>query len=146
MTDLGIFQVFYQGSPESTYMDVGNAFPSGLTGGAFPTYVADRGKFLPITQDPTTGLITVGAPVTQRTPWYIQSDFNFQQSYRISESKTLSFSATVQNLFNQRSVTTWKRTSRVASLLTMPLHSHWRRRQGAKSEYFLLAHRCLHDE
>src|SRR5580704_16532201 len=105
VSDFGIFQVFYQGSPESSYMDVGNAFPSGLTGGAFPTYVADRGKFLPITQDPTTGLITVGAPVTQRTPWYLQTDFNFQQSYRISESKTVSFTATVQNLFNQRSVT-----------------------------------------
>jgi hypothetical protein len=104
-SDFGIFQVFYQGSPESSYMDVGNAFPSGLTGGAFPTYVADRGKFLPITQDPTSGLITVGAPVSQRTPWYVQTDFNFQQSYRISETKLVSFSATVQNLFNQRSVT-----------------------------------------
>ena len=40
-----------------------------------------------------------------RTPWYIQTDFNFQQSYKVSESKTLSFQATIQNLFNQRSVT-----------------------------------------
>ena len=93
------------GSPESSYMDVGNAFAGGLTGGAFPTYVADRGKFLPISQDPTSGLITVGNPITQRTPWYIQTDFNFQQSYKVSESKTVSFTATIQNLFNQRSVT-----------------------------------------
>ena len=105
VSDFGIFQVLYQGSPESTYLDLGNAFPSGLTGGAFPVYVADRGKFLPISQDPTTGLITVGNPITQRTPWYIQTDFNFQQSYKVSESKTLSFQATIQNLFNQRSVT-----------------------------------------
>lgn len=105
VTDFGLFQVLYQGSPESSYMDVGNAFAGGLTGGAFPTYVADRGKFLPITQDPTTGAITVGSAVTQRTPWYIQTDFNFQQSYKISESKAVSFSATVQNLLNRRSVT-----------------------------------------
>ena len=28
-----------------------------------------------------------------------------QQTYKVSEAKTLSFSATMQNLFNQRSVT-----------------------------------------
>jgi hypothetical protein len=105
VSDFGIFQVLYQGSPESSYLDLGDAFPSGLTGGAFPVYVADRGKFLPVSQDPTSGLITVGNPITQRTPWYIQTDFNFQQSYKVSESKTVSFTATVQNLFNQRSVT-----------------------------------------
>jgi hypothetical protein len=33
------------------------------------------------------------------------TDFNLQQNYRVAESKTLSFSATMQNLFNQRSVT-----------------------------------------
>ena len=68
-------------------------------------FVADRGKFIPTTQDPTTGAITLGDPITKRTPWYIQTDFNFQQSYKVSESKTLSFSATIANLLNQRSVT-----------------------------------------
>jgi hypothetical protein len=104
-TDFGIFQVMYQGSPLTSYLDVGNSFPSGLTGGAFPVDVVDRGKWVDVTQDPTTGLITVGSPVTKRTPWYNQTDFNFQQSYKIGESKGLSFSATFTNLLNQRSVT-----------------------------------------
>jgi hypothetical protein len=104
-TDFGIFQVAYQGSPLTSYLDVGNSFPSGLTGGAFPVDVVDRGKWVNVTQDPTTGLITVGSPVTKRTPWYNQTDFNFQQSYKIGESKALSFSATFTNLLNQRSVT-----------------------------------------
>ncbi|MGA2300929.1 MAG: TonB-dependent receptor [Candidatus Acidiferrum sp.] len=99
-TDFGIFQVMYQGSPETSFMDVGNAFP-----GAFPVDVVGRGKWMNVTQDPTTGLITVGNGVTQRTPWYNQTDFNLQQAYRISEKKTLSFSATLTNLFNERSVT-----------------------------------------
>ena len=67
--------------------------------------MVNRGKWVDVTQDPTTGLITVGSPVTKRTPWYNQTDFNFQQSYKIGESKALSFSATFTNLLNQRSVT-----------------------------------------
>jgi hypothetical protein len=35
----------------------------------------------------------------------MQTDFNVQQNYKVSESKLVSFSATMQNLFNQRSVT-----------------------------------------
>jgi hypothetical protein len=104
-TDFGIFQVLYQGSPETSYLDVGNSFPSGLSGGAFPVDVVDRGKWINVTQDPGSGLISVGSPYTKRTPWYIQTDFNVQQTYKISESKALSFSATLSNLFNERSVT-----------------------------------------
>jgi hypothetical protein len=104
-TDFGIFQVLYQGSPETSYLDLGNSFPSGLSGGAFPVDVGDRGKWINVTQDPATGLITVGDPITKRTPWYIQTDLNLQQNYKISESKVLSFSATITNALNQRSVT-----------------------------------------
>jgi hypothetical protein len=99
-TDFGIFQVLYQGSPETSYLDVGNAFP-----GAFPVDVVNRGEWVNLTQNPTTGLITVGAPHLQRTPWYCQTDFNVQQNYKIGESKTLSFTGTIANLFNERSVT-----------------------------------------
>jgi hypothetical protein len=104
-TDFGIFQVMYQGSPETSYMDVGASAPSGLTGGAYPVDVVNRGKWIAVTQDPTTGLITVGNPITQRTPWYNQTDFNLQQNYKISEKKTLAFSATIGNVLNERSVT-----------------------------------------
>lgn len=102
-TDLGVFQYFYQGAPNTSFLDVGlgniNNFPG------FPVDVVDRGKWVDVTQDPNTGLVTVGNPRTFRTPWYIQTDLNFQQNYKVSESKVVSFSATFANLFNQRSVT-----------------------------------------
>jgi|HubBroStandDraft_6_1064221.scaffolds.fasta_scaffold01077_3 hypothetical protein len=105
-TDLGIFQVLYQGSPETSFMDVGSAFPLFLlAGGGYSTNIVGRGNWVDVTQDPTTGAISFGPPHLQRTPWFVQTDFNFQQNYKVSESKTLSFSATMQNLFNERSVT-----------------------------------------
>ena len=105
-TDLGIFQVLYQGSPETSVMDVGLAsLPFLLSGGGFSTNIVDRGKWVNVSQDPTTGAITFGPPHLQRTPWYIQTDFNFQQSYKLAESKTILFSATFTNLFNQKTMT-----------------------------------------
>jgi len=105
-TDLGIFQVFYQGSPETSFMDVGNAGPLyALAGGGYAVNVVGRGEWVNVAQDPATGAITFGTPHLQRTPWYIQTDFNFQQNYKVTESKVISFSATFQNLFNQRAVT-----------------------------------------
>jgi len=99
-TDVGIFQYAYSGSPLTTYADVGYAFP-----GAFPVDIVGRGKWVDVTQDPTTGVITLGTPRTNRTPWFTQTDFNIQQNYRIGEVKTISFSATFANLLNQRAVT-----------------------------------------
>lgn len=105
-TDLGIFQVLYQGTPETSFMDVGNAGPLyALAGGGYSTNIVGRGNWVDVTQNPTTGLITFGPPHLQRTPWYIQTDFNFQQNYKVAESKLISFSATLQNLFNEHSVT-----------------------------------------
>jgi hypothetical protein len=108
-SNFGIFQVLYQGSPDTSFLDVGNWFQFGnipnLGGGAFPVDVVDRGKWVDVTQNPETGVITVGTPYTRRTPWYIQTDFNYKQDYKIGESKVLSFQATVSNLFNERSVT-----------------------------------------
>lgn len=107
-TDFGMFQYFYQGSPVSTIADVGYSFapgPAGFSG--FPTYVVGRGKFVNVTQDPTTGAIAVGTPYTKRTPWYIQSDVNIRQNFKVSEGKSLSFEVTITNLFNQHSVTAY---------------------------------------
>ena len=105
-TDLGIFQVVYQGAPETSVMDVGlGALPFLLSGGGWSTNIVDRGKFVDVSQDPTTGAITFGPPHLQRTPWYTQTDFNVQQTYKIAESKTISFSATFTNLLNQKSMT-----------------------------------------
>jgi hypothetical protein len=101
-TDLGIFQYAYSGSPLTSYADVGYAFP-----GAFPVDIVNRGKWVDVTEDPVSGVITVGAPRTYRTPWYTQTDFNFQQNYKVSEQKVISFSATFANLLGQRAVTSY---------------------------------------
>ena len=103
-TDLGLFQYLYQGSPVSTFIDAGDSY-SGLGSGGWDVYPVNRGNWVNISQDPTSGAITVGNPYVRRTPWYIQSDFNLTQNYKIGESKAISFTATAVNLFNQHSVT-----------------------------------------
>jgi hypothetical protein len=101
-TDFGIFQSAYTGTPLTSYMDVGYAFP-----GAFPTDIVDRGKWIDVTQNQNTGVITTSAPYTKRTPWYTSSDFNFKQSVRLSEGKALSFDATFANALNQHKATSY---------------------------------------
>jgi hypothetical protein len=111
-TNFGIFQYLYQGSPVSSFVDVGNSFAPdygaygvpNAEGGAFPTYIIPRGQFLPISQD-ASGNITVGTPYKRRTPWFIQSDLQLTQNYKISETKSLSFTVTVPNALNQHSNT-----------------------------------------
>jgi hypothetical protein len=111
-TNFGIFQFFYQGSPVSSFVDEGYSVapftslygvPS-AQGGAYPTYIEPRGQFLPVTQDPVTGEITVGTPYARRTPWFMQTDLQLAQSFKIAERKTLTFSVTSPNVFNQHSV------------------------------------------
>jgi len=100
-TDFGVFQYLYSGSPITSYLDVGAG------GGAWAVQAWDRGKWVDASQDPTTGLISLGSPRTRRTPWYTQTDFNLQQNYKLTETKVLSFSATFANLLNQRAVTAY---------------------------------------
>jgi hypothetical protein len=112
VTNFGIFEDFLQGSPVSSFVDVGNSFaPStgaygvpNAEGGAFPTSILPRGYFLPVSQD-ASGNISVGNPYFRRTPWFTQSDFQLTQTYKISENKTLSYSVTVPNVFNQHAIT-----------------------------------------
>jgi hypothetical protein len=114
-TTFGIFQYLYQGSPISSFVDVGNSFSPDVTnpgsvtnaeGGAFPTYIVGRDKFLPIAQD-ANGNITMGTPYQRRTPWFTQSDLQLTQNYKITESKSLGFSVTVPNALNQRATTAY---------------------------------------
>ena len=104
-SDFGIFQFLYSGSPQTTIADTLYTFapPSG----AFPTDIVNRGKWVNASQDPNTGNITVSNPSTYRTPWYIQSDFNFTQNYKINETKVISFTATIPNILNQRAITAY---------------------------------------
>lgn len=97
-TNLGLFQTLYEGSPNTTYMDVGDAF-------GYPVQVFNRGKWADVSQDPTTGSVEVGNVRTYRNPWYNQTDFNFQETMKISETKSLSFSSTFANILNEHSVT-----------------------------------------
>ncbi len=99
-TDLGITQFAYSGSPLTSYLDVGYAFP-----GAFPTDIVNRGKWIDVTQNSATGAITTSAPYTRRTPAYFDTDFNFKQTIHVTERQTASFDVTFTNLLNQHSVT-----------------------------------------
>jgi len=106
-TTFGLFQVAYQGSPMSSFTDVG------LANGQTPiesTYIFGRGKWVNATTDPTTGAVDFGTPFNRRTPWYTQSDFNLQHAIKVNknnEHQLLSFTGTFTNLFNQRNVTSY---------------------------------------
>ncbi len=100
-TDLGIFQVAYSGTPQSSWVDVGYGY------GGFPIYPEGRGKWTNVSQDQVSGAITVGNTYARRTPWYTQSDFNLKQSYKINDRQTISFDATASNVLNQRNVTAY---------------------------------------
>jgi hypothetical protein len=98
-TDFGVFQYFYQGSPNTSYVDVGASFDE------FPVKPFNWGKWANITQNPTTGALTVGVPYTYRNPWYNQTDFNITEAFKISESKEINVQLTATNLLNDHSVT-----------------------------------------
>ena len=115
-TDFGLFQYAYQGSPISSYIDVGYSV---IPGNYFAVYTEDRGKWSDITG--SFGDLAASNSYVRRTSWFVQSDFNLQQNYKISESKTLSFTATIPNLFNQRAVTAYNQqidSQQFASFLT----------------------------
>jgi hypothetical protein len=99
-TDFGVFSYLYSGSPETSILDVGFAFPGG-----FPTDVVGRGKWVDVSQNLTTGAITVGSPVTRRTPWYAQSDLSVSHNYKFGEAKAIIFSVTAANIFDKKAVT-----------------------------------------
>jgi hypothetical protein len=105
-TTFGLFQVAYQGSPVSSFSDVG------LANGQSPfeaTYVFGRGMWDNVTQNGTTG-VNFGTPFSRRTPWYTQSDANISHSIKVNksnEAQVLSFNATLTNLLNQHAVTSY---------------------------------------
>ncbi len=73
-TDFGVFQTLYSGTPLSSELDVGYSYAGQP---AFPTDIVNRGKWIDVTQNQTTGVITTSAPYTKRTPEYTDTDFNF---------------------------------------------------------------------
>ena len=109
-TTFGLFQVAYQGSPMSSFVDLGYESPNLFPDPIESAYIFGRGKWVNATADPTTGAISLGTPYTRRTPWYTQTDFNLQHSVKVNknnEHQVLAFNATISNLLNQHSPTAY---------------------------------------
>jgi hypothetical protein len=105
-TTFGLFQVAYQGSPMSSYTDVGLGSGTPIES----TYIFGRSDWVNPTADPATGAVTLGNPFVRRTPWYTQTDFNFQHALKVNknnEHQVLSFLATITNLLNQHSAVSY---------------------------------------
>jgi len=104
-TSFGIFSYAYQGSPVSSYVDLGLAsYGEPLES----TYIFGRGQFANITGD--TGNLTIGTPYARRTSWYTQTDFNLSHDIKVNknnERQVLGFTGTFTNLFNQRAITAY---------------------------------------
>jgi hypothetical protein len=103
-TTIGIFQTAYQGSPQASFIDIGTMFGNQVSEAVD---VFGRDKWVNMTQDPTTGAITLGNPYTRRAPWFTQSDFNLAHSIRTGEHQSLGFSVNVFNILGQRVVTSY---------------------------------------
>jgi|HubBroStandDraft_6_1064221.scaffolds.fasta_scaffold01789_2 hypothetical protein len=104
-TTFGLFQVAYEGSPMSSFTDVG------LSNGGSPfeaTYIFGRGKWVPVSG--AQGAIAFGNPYNRRTPWYTQTDLNVGHAIKVNknnERQVLSFQATLTNVLNQHSVVSY---------------------------------------
>jgi hypothetical protein len=103
-TTFGIFQTAYQGSPQYSYMDLGLMFGQEVSEAVA---IYGRDKWVNMTQDPTTGAITLGQPYTRRAPWFTQTDFNIGHSIKTGEHQALGFTVNVSNLLGQRAVTSY---------------------------------------
>jgi hypothetical protein len=104
-TTFGLFQVAYQGSPVSSFSDIGlgNSTPIEAA------YLFGRGNWVNATTD-ASGNVQLGTPYARRTPWYTQTDFNLSHSIKVNknnEAQVLNFTGTLTNLFNQHAVTSY---------------------------------------
>ena len=102
-TTIGLFQVAYQGSPVSSWADIGYGNGGAVEG----TYIWGRGNWVNATVDPTSGITTLGNIFAKRTPWYTQTDLNLSHAFKVNknnEAQQLTFSATALNVLNQRAV------------------------------------------
>ncbi|MDR3762868.1 MAG: TonB-dependent receptor [Acidobacteriota bacterium] len=104
---IGLFQIAYQGTPVSTYADIGS---TQIGSPLEATYLFGRGKWANVSQD-ADGNITINSISNKRTPWLSQSDLNFRHEIKIDTNeggRSVVFEATVNNLFNQQAVTAYR--------------------------------------
>lgn len=105
-TTIGLFQVAYQGSPVSSWADIGYGGAGGLPSAIEGTYIWGRGNWVNSSVD-ATGNTVLGNVYARRTPWYTQTDLNLSHMFKVNknnENQQLTFSANVINLLNQHSV------------------------------------------
>jgi hypothetical protein len=103
-TTFGIFQTAYQGSPQSSFVDVGTMFGNEVSEAV---NVFGRGKWVNMNYDPTTGNISLSNPYARRAPWFTQTDFNISQTFKTGEHQALGFTVNIFNLLGQRAVTSY---------------------------------------
>lgn len=105
-TTLGLFQVAYEGTPVSSWSDLGLGCCSEPIEA---TYMWGRGNWVNATTD-DEGNIILGDVHSRRTPWYTQTDLNLEHAIHVNkhnESQVLTFTATINNLLNQHAVTAY---------------------------------------
>jgi hypothetical protein len=128
-TTFGLFQTAYQGSPAYSFIDTGGMF-TGQVSEAVAVF--GRDKWVNMTQDPTTGAITLGNPYTRRAPWFTQSDFNLAHSIKTGEHQKLGFTVNFFNLLSQRAVTSYYGGMN-STFFTTPLYPNGTALGGASS-------------
>jgi outer membrane receptor protein involved in Fe transport len=102
-TTFGLFQAAYQGSPQASYIDIGNMFPNQVSEAVD---IFGRDKWVNLTQD-AAGKITIGAPYTRRAPWFTQTDFSVSHEIRVKEHQSIGVQMNITNLLGQRAVTSY---------------------------------------
>ncbi len=101
LASVSLFEQASSGSALSAYADVSGS------AGSFPTYLLGRGKWIDITTN-AAGVWQFGTPYVRRTPWYIQSDMSFTDSFSVSklhEAWKAGFEANITNLLNAKTAT-----------------------------------------
>jgi len=95
LTNFGVFQQVYSGSPMSTYADV-------QLGGGYPVYLEGRGKWISATAN-SDGTTTFNGVSNRRTSMFTQSDLNMSHTHKLGDgAKQLGFVLNVSNLFNEK--------------------------------------------
>ena len=103
-TTVGFFQDAYSGTPQTSFIDVGYSIAAGGNFGQFPVNPEGRGKWVDVSQNARTGVVTVGNAYTKRTPWFTQTDINIKQTYKIKGTQEVSVDATFTNALNQHEI------------------------------------------
>ena len=67
-TTFGLFQDAYSGTAQNSFLDVGYSIAGGGNFGQFAVYPEGRGKWVDVSQNASTGVVTVGNCVCEADP------------------------------------------------------------------------------